>query len=197
MNRKKILLCADAKPFIGVGDLVSFIYFSKYLKRSGWEIFFQSRDYKAARKIYKSYNIKNFFLIPKNSSIKEEVKFINSLTKKLDIKYVALQQFERDFNEYKGFRDKLFLMCVSGNEKISNEFKAVINWDPIASKKILKNQKENVRYFLGIDYVFLNPTFNYEKVLKNPPKKDIKNILITIGGGDEYNISIKILKIIN
>ena len=50
---KRILFRADAKPSIGIGDLMSLINLSFYLNPREWECFFMIKAYSAGIKLAK------------------------------------------------------------------------------------------------------------------------------------------------
>ena len=105
---KKILFRADAKPSIGIGDLMSLIHLSKYL--DNWEKHFVIRNYRAGVDLAKKYRVENLYILDENISIEDEVDFLNKFDQmfnenKTDLrsKLIEAKKETRKFTLFKNF----------------------------------------------------------------------------------------------
>jgi len=166
-----IVFRADAAPHIGIGDLVSLIKLSNYLKG---EKLFVIKDYEASLKLVKTYNL-SYLVIDKNISTKDEIEFLNSL----NYKTIILEITEKSLLEYKALKNRKIAINFDGI--VPNNFDFVINWN---SNSLKYPQKALV----GFEYAIIDKKF-FQIKKENPNK-----ILIAMGGADEFDITTKVVK---
>lgn len=189
MNR--ILFRADAKPSIGIGDLMSLITLSKNLDE-GWDVFFLIKSYKTALELINKHNIKNILIMDKEISLENEILFINTEIKKLSIDILFLEITEIKLSHYIGLDSSVKKIAVNFDGDILNDLDLVINWDVTAHTIINTNKYPNTKFLLGPEYVILPKDLYNVKNTRNlgpTPKK----ILIAMGGADEFNMTQKII----
>lgn len=185
---KKILIRADGNSKIGIGHISRCIHFIENIKEPV-DVFFCIKKNAQIREYLFSKNYKVHEIDPK-ISLNEE---INSLL-----------EFSSDFLilDLRNKPDLYYRNCAES-------FKKVLRFDDSATKISIYSTlylnynlySENIDYdvrnkecslFLGPKYYILNPIFkdyyNYSRSFRS----EAKNILITMGGGDPKNLTIKI-----
>jgi UDP-2,4-diacetamido-2,4,6-trideoxy-beta-L-altropyranose hydrolase len=196
-----ILIRVDASQAIGVGHLMRCITIAKYFKSKNISVLF----------ITKSSYIKKWILeeefelvsIPFNATIEDELKIIDSIVRGKQVKAMLL-----DINNFTSFDNlnsydfylqqlkKLSLFLISFEDPHNCMHSADIVIIPyLDSEKLEIRKKKNTKYLLGIKYYVLRSEF-----LAVSPiiiKRKVKKILITMGGCDPNNITIKVLRSLN
>lgn len=193
---KKILFRADAKPSIGVGDLMSLVYLSKAFQGNGWDIHFMIKNYEAAKRIIRSHDIENYEIIA-DLTAKAEIVQINNYCTKNEIKYVFTCITERKLTEYKELAEDLIKGCINFDGIIPEGWNLVVNWDVKASKLYKIDEYPGTEFLLGPKYVILPHNFDWDRIRKRIYKQKPKNILIVMGGADEFNLTEKIVRVLN
>lgn len=174
----KYLFRADAAPHIGIGDLVSLIKLSEYLDG---EKYFIIKNYEASLKLVKLYNL-NYFVIDKNISTKDEVKFINKIVAKKNISKLILEITEKSLKEYKGLIAPKKI-AINFDGEICEDLDLVINWNS-------NSLNYPVKSLVGYEYAIIDKRFF--DVKKEKPQE----ILIAMGGADEIDMTYKIVKVL-
>lgn len=190
---KKILFRADAKPSIGVGDLMSLITLSKYLDET-WKIYFIIKDYTAALKLVNQHQLKNILIIKKNITLENEITFINNNVKQLSIDIICLEITEIKLSFYNKLVREVKKVAINFDGYIPQGLDLLINWD-IDAKTLYKiKEHSKTKFLLGPQYVIL-PKELYRIKKKNNIDKP-KKLLIAMGGADEFNLTQKIISVI-
>lgn len=191
---KKILFRADAKPSIGMGDLISLIYLSKHFTRSGWEIYFMIRGYEAGLKIAKKFNMPNLTVLDPECSLEDEVSAINALCDSEKIGIVFFEITERKLSEYRGLNNTFRKAAVSFDGSLLDDLSLVVSWAPDASELFRPEEYPNTQFLLGYEYVTLPPEFYDDIRIQNRQyKPKPERLLVAMGGADENNLSGKVV----
>jgi len=167
----KYLFRADAAPHIGIGDLVSLIKLSTYLKG---EFYFLIKNYKASKKLVESYNL-NYEIVSEN-----EIEYINNFIVKNEIDTAIFEITETSLMKYKDIKAKN-LICVNFDGIVPDNFDFVINWNS-------NTQKYKQKSLVGYEYAIIDKRF-FEVKKENPAE-----ILIAFGGADEVDMTYKVVK---
>ncbi|WP_321491567.1 glycosyltransferase [uncultured Desulfobacter sp.] len=193
-SAKKILFRADAKPEIGIGDLMSLIQLSKYFEEDGWQAFFMIRAYEAGIRLIEKYEIKQVRIIESNITIPEEVNEINTyiLTKSIDVVFFEIT--ENKISDYLGLLSDVSKACVSFDGKILPDMKLVVDWDVAAHDYFSPDKYPETKFLLGPEYVILPYNFDLKRVaarrIHHPPKR----MLIAMGGADEFDFTSQVIQ---
>lgn len=193
--KKKILFRADAQPAIGTGDIVTFINLSEYFENAGWEVFFVSKNYESAVKIYEKRNIKNVFYFDKSSSISDELLFIKQKIKDKLIDFIFLQINERQLADYESLNGAVKIGAVVFDGKMSSFIDLALDWSypSLLFEKQYEKRFACSKFLLGFEYAPINIKYEICNFTKRKYSDKIKNILITMGGADENNYTLKVL----
>lgn len=185
----KILFRADAKPRIGIGDLMSLIHLSKYFQATGWATAFMIRSYPAALKLARKYELKNVSIIDPNISIPDEVLRINEFVAENEVDLVFFEITENKLSDYTSITPDVYKACVSFDGHIPSDMDLVVDWDVAAHQYFTPSQYPGSKFLLGAEYVILPFNFDKKRIrarrLNTPPKK----LLICMGGADEFNLT--------
>lgn len=187
---KRILFRADAKPSIGIGDLMSLITLSEYM--DNFECFFLTQATSAAKNIMEKRVLKNVFWLQENTSIQEDVAAINRILDEYTIDVLFFEITERKLTEYKEVKSDIPKVCVNFDGFIPNDMKIVINWDAAARKYYDIDQFPKTKFLLGPKYVILPKAFYTDEIKHRQYSKLRKKILITMGGADELDFTSKV-----
>lgn len=191
---KRILFRADAKPSIGIGDLVSLINLSKYFEHDGWECFFAVRDYPAGLGLIEKRKIQNVTILDQRNTIEHEVEIINSIIKDKNIDVIFFEITERPLRDYQGLVSGPVKACVSFDGSIWDDTDVVISWAPDAEKLFDKNKYPDTAFLLGYQYVILPIEFYGDRVNNRQIRDKVENVLVAMGGADEYNLTRMVIR---
>lgn len=187
---KKILFRADAKPSIGIGDLMSLIHLSSYL--DDFECFFLTQETPAAKGIAAKYGLQNIYWLKENAPVDSDVMAINGLIVKKGIDIVCFEITERKLTEYTGITDKVAKICVNFDGCIPHDIKLLINWDAAADRYYDTISFPDTKFLLGPKYVILPKTFYSEEIQNRTYSSKRQKILIAMGGADEFDFTAKV-----
>ncbi len=187
---KKILFRADAKPSIGIGDLMSLITLSEYL--SEFDCFFLTQQTAAAKGIVEQRKPKNVFWLNEDAGVEEDVAAINMLIDEYGIDMLFFEITERKLTEYIGLNNNIPTLCVNFDGFIPESIKLVINWDVDAYKYYDINKFPNTKFLLGPKYVILAKAFYSDDIKNRKYSAARKKILIAMGGADEFDFTSKV-----
>lgn len=191
---KKVLFRADAKPEIGIGDLMSLIHLAKYFEGDGWSTYFMIRSYPAALKLVDKYGVKNLKIIESDICIPDEVFAINQYVREKDIDLVFFEITENRLSDYTGITSNVYKACVSFDGHILPDMDLVVDWDVEAEKIIQPARYPFTKFLLGPEFVILPFNFDKNRINRRIYNKLPQRLLICMGGADEHNITCKIVK---
>ena len=191
---KRILFRADAKPSIGIGDLISLINLSFYLNPREWECFFMIKSYPAAIKLVNRVRKRNIFFLDELISIESEVSEINRVVQIYGIDVLFFEITEQRLSQYIGLVNNVKKACVNFNSYLLEDLDLVVNWDVEADQYMCRSGTPNAKFLLGYEYVILPKQF-YE-LQERKYKDKICKLLIAMGGADEFDFTMKIVEVL-
>ncbi|MDY0116717.1 MAG: hypothetical protein RBR59_03960 [Sulfurimonadaceae bacterium] len=177
-------VCLEASHSKGMGHLFRMLNFAKYLKTQKQPFVFLINSNEKTEEILKANDIV-FEVVDLTD---EKTNWESKIIDKYDIKYWIndrLDTSEIHSNSVKSKNIQLITFDdLGGGAKFSdiNICGLFFKKDNLEGKKILK----------GTDYLVLNDEIDIYK----KERKEIKNILVTLGGSDTYGATIKILKLL-
>jgi len=192
-RKQRILLRADGSKEKGMGDIVSLINISEYLK-DNFEFVFASKDYEEGINFIKKKGFKVLCLSVKNGK-EEELKQIEDYCKIHKIKHCIIQVAPNDPNYVKEFSKFLKVMMVDFEENIKVYSDILLSWNLSSTDLKYNYINKNTLKLFGSKYAPLrNGIQIYQKKSQN---KNLKNIAIVFGGTDVFNLSFILLDIIS
>jgi spore coat polysaccharide biosynthesis predicted glycosyltransferase SpsG len=190
--KKSLAFRVDFNNEIGLGHIQRCLNLAEILRKNGWKVLFICKSTSEQKKI----NFKRFkvFFIQNSLSEKNDGIITKNILKK-NFTYILV--IDRDHLINKKYKKEYFIFL-----KEVRDIKIVFAWEPfiwpnfnynyiyhpyIGAKKIIKNKSKNT--ITGEKYLIVNKKFFFSRKIK----KNIKNILINLGGANNLHILKKIL----
>ncbi len=189
---KRILFRADAKPSIGIGDLMSLINLSHYFNPREWECFFMIKAYPAGIRLIDRVKKDNAFILDESISIENEVAKINHVIQMHKINVLFFEITERALSEYVGLTSNVKKACVNFNAHLLEDLDLVVNWDVNAISYMRQQDAPNANFLLGPEYVILPK--NFYELKRRSYKIYPETLLVAMGGADEHDLTFDIIK---
>jgi UDP-2,4-diacetamido-2,4,6-trideoxy-beta-L-altropyranose hydrolase len=180
-----ILFRVDASKSIGIGHIMRCLAFSEELKKHG-------------HKCYILYEVLDDELITKIGKFDVEFCRINSIekliffSKKQDVKWIVTDSYNLNKEYIQNLKNENFKVLSIDDNAIIHYFSDIVVNQNIGSEKIKFSAEKYTKFLLGSKYVMLR-----DELLKRDKKKYkkyVEKILITLGGTDTDNLTLKILK---
>jgi len=192
-----LLIRVDASNTVGLGHLMRCITIADYFQSKKIRVLFLSRsEYLKDQMLNKRLEL---IIIPHNASIEDELKLIEQivLEKRIHAMLLDVNNFNtfsnlESYDHYLQCLKKLSLFLISFEDPFNCVHSADIIIIPyLASDKLKIKKRQSAKYLLGLKYYILRPEFVNVKPTRI--NKNIKNVLITMGGCDPQNITAKVL----
>lgn len=177
-------ICLEASHSKGMGHLFRMLNLAEYLKIKNEDFIFFINDNEKIKDILQEKDI-NFEVV---NLCDYDSNWESELIKKYHIKYWINDRLETDINHAQNVLKnccKLITFDDLGRGASQSDINVCglfFNEKKIEAKKVLK----------GIEYLILN---NQIDIFKRE-RKNIKRILVTLGGSDTYGVTLKVLKLL-
>lgn len=191
---KRIAIRADGSSNIGMGHIMRCMAIAKEFKKRNIEVLFITKQNEIVSNILVENKLKIINITPMN--LKEEILIVKNILLKENIDTILVDSYYLSDN----YLNQLSVACkllisIDDNNLYTNPSDIIINpniYGPDLNYYV-KNSK--VKLLLGWDYIILRDEFiNLSPIIIN---EKVKNILVTMGGTDINNYTIKVLKSIN
>lgn len=192
---RKALFRCDGSTQIGTGHIMRCLSLAEGLKKKDWQCFFATKCYDT--RLADKINEKGFELrlIPKESSLKEDLKLTRKYASQLKTGIILIDSYDIDREYLKGLKeDQFFILSI--DDCAQNHFYSdiLLNQNIHATAREYRGRIESyTKLFLGPKYALLREDFASNKKAVLVSEKAQK-ILVTMGGGDPYNQSLKVLR---
>jgi len=188
------LIRADASLEIGSGHIMRCIAFGQILKEKGHTIHFITKTDNMLlleRLVKENFTVK---IIHKKTNIQQDAIITSRYAKELSVEWVITDGYKFNTEYQKRIKDKgLKLICIDDISKFHFVSDVVINQNINAEKNIRYSREKHTKLLLGLRYLMLRKEYREETNWKRVIKDKCRNILITMGGSDEYNITQKVI----
>jgi len=204
MKLHKIGIRVDGNGQIGMGHIFQQIQLGMYLKeRLNSEIFFMTNREKIIESLAKKFSLFHWNFLPQNIKPAESLKLFESWadsqsfnTALYDITdpYPELKQNPALFTSIERMRKKgLATLAIElmNTKKLNTD--VVINGSLVEDWHTYHKSK-NTEYYLGPEYVILNPVYENLHLKKRRIRNAVSQIFVCMGGSDPSNITRKVLK---
>lgn len=191
----KIAVRADGGPNIGMGHVQRCLVLCNQLKKSGAEIFFISKKNEAIEKKIKQEGFE-VITLKNNIGLEEDLRNTINAVKTYEADVVITDSYainEHYLAEIK--RIAPLLVSIDDLARISFPSDIVINQNIYAKKLNYHSSTGRTKFLLGPKYALLREEFS--NLGKRKINEKVKNILITLGGSDFFNLTPRILKILD
>ncbi len=189
------LIRADASFEIGTGHVIRCIALGQMLSEEKHNVIFVTNSSqqkvidRIANEKFKVIKITEYDNLLKDSEYTAKYAKNNEIDLVITDGYKFETEYQTIIKNY-----GLKLMCIDDIAKCHYVSDYILNQN-INAEKIFKYSCENyTKLFLGLRYVLLRREFRELRGWRRSLKNECKNILITMGGSDENNNTLKVLK---
>jgi len=192
--RKSLFRC-DGSTQIGTGHIMRCLSLAEGLKRKHWQCAFVMKDYDArlADKIEeKGFELR---LIPKESSLKEDLKLTRKYASQWKVSIILTDSYDLDREYLKTLKeDKFFVLSIDDSTQTHFYSDILLNQNIHATAREYSERIEPyTKLLLGPKYALLREDFVSSRNAERISEK-VQKVLVTMGGGDPYNQSLKVLR---
>lgn len=190
----KVIFCCDGSASIGMGHLMRCLVLAKEFRKHANRVLFATRKNVAVANLLRKNNFSVLWLRGNDGFINKNI--VSKLCReKADLLIVdSYEMDEKSLN----LLNKNFMKTaiIDDNAELKN-YKAdyVINGNIFASKLMYKKHDNKTKFFLGNKFALLSEDFLKHR--KDKLKEKTKNLLITFGGSDPENQTIRLVKLLN
>lgn len=191
----KVAVRTDGGPNVGMGHIQRCLALSSQLRKKGAEILFVSKEEEAVKKKIEQEGFE-VITLKDNIDSKEDLKNTINAIKTYRADVVITDSYTID-EHYLTEIKKIVPILVSIDDLGEFAFPSdiVINQNIYAQDLDYHSSTGRPKFLLGSEYALLREEFS------NPGKRKInekvKNIFITLGGADPFNLTSKVLKILD
>ena len=180
-----ILFRVDASKSIGMGHLMRCLALSEEFKKQGYKCYILSEilDDKLIDIIHK-FDVDFYKIKSKNDVI--------AFSKEHDIDWIVTDSYNLNEEYIRDLKNEKNKVLSIDDNAIIHYFSDIVLNQNIGSEKLKFSAEKYTKFLLGPKYAILRD----ELLIRNnkKDKKDVKKILITLGGTDPDNLTLKILK---
>ncbi len=189
----KIVFRVDTTEKIGLGHLMRCLALSEELVRRGNACYFLSKiDNDELKNGIEKFDV-NYQQIKYNANLQEDLKFLIDFSKINDIDWIITDHYDTDSQYIREIKQNKFnVLSVDDTAQIHYYSDIVLNQNAGAEKLKFSSEKYT-KFLLGTRYAILrDELLKREKKIEN---NEVKKILLTFGGSDIDNFSLKILRL--
>lgn len=189
---KKIAFRVDGGPTIGMGHIMRSIALAQAFPNDV-KLMFITKENESVKKVLNNYDFEIIYISNNLNYGKEEIKKAKKIISKKDIDILVTDSYnieQKYLNQIKNKVDELVTIHDFAPYAFPSDI--VINGNIYAPELDYKSLYDDTKFLLGTDYTLLREEFNNLPQIEI--KKEMKNILITVGGSDLLNLTPKIIK---
>lgn len=196
----KILIRTDGSQHLGLGHITRCLAFAQGLERIGVSSIFVIRDYEPqVAEIIQRYTY-SVEPIPKSCGFQEDLLLTSELANRYKAKLIVTDLCNVDiltnldkYGEYlQGLKDKgKFLVTIDDLNEMAFPSEIVINPN-YGAENMNYDSSKNTKFLLGPAYFIFRQEFIEATKVNREIKKDVQNILVTMGGSDLLGLTSKV-----
>ena len=199
-DRHKIVVRVDGHKGIGMGHLYRMITLSNFMRKKGcFDFVFIVRNNQPACDLLQKHQFR-IYPVKFNISQQDELEQISRIIKYENPKVIIVDLIKRCFDDVfmkslKEVNNSSIIVFTDVHKRFEVDADLVFN---VSLYQEYENYKAIVRpkYYLGFDYVILDPDYAHIKNGSNV-KNNVKKVLVCMGGADHHNLTFDVLKAID
>ena len=185
----------DGGPNIGMGHIQRCLALSSQLKKNGAEIFFISKKSESIEGKIKQEGFE-VIVLKDDMGLKDDLKDTLNAIKTCEADVVITDSYIIDEHYLTEIKKTVpFLLSIDDLARISFPSDIVINQNVYAKDLDYHSLTGKTKFLLGPQYALLREEFSSPG--KRKINEKVKNILITLGGSDSFNLTPRIIKILD
>ncbi|MBU1019248.1 MAG: UDP-2,4-diacetamido-2,4,6-trideoxy-beta-L-altropyranose hydrolase [Patescibacteria group bacterium] len=196
MNQKKrhVVFRADGGPnTIGLGHIMRCLALASEFKKLSYEVCFVTKDYDQA--VLDLISSKGFYIeiLDTNADQNEDLDFLLEVIGEFKYPLVVVDSYEIGTEYLKALKDHCVLLSIDDNADIALPSHIILNANVYAEPEMYN---QDAFLILGSEFAFIREDFL--KANRETKHKEIaSNVLITFGGSDPTNQSMKTLSMLS
>ncbi|WP_099190190.1 UDP-2,4-diacetamido-2,4,6-trideoxy-beta-L-altropyranose hydrolase [Tepidibacter mesophilus] len=186
----KIAIRADGGEGKGMGHIMRCMALSKELKKRGFNIIFLTKNNENVNEVLKcnGFNYINLY----SDNLEEEIDEVKNIINKENLHIIITDSYWLSSEYLYEIRKSVkLLISIDDNNLYKYPSNIVINGNIYAEDLKYEKVFDDTKFLLGTNYILLREEFR--NVSKIKIKKNVENILITMGGNDINNYTSFIL----
>ncbi len=190
----KIAIQTDAYPEIGTGHLMRCFTLAEGLNDNGHEFFFVT--YCESNTLFERLKKENFvlYLLKTPTSLEES----KEIFKKESPEWVVLDGYHFSPEYQRAIKDSGYkILVIDDYAHLEHYYADIILNQNYGAEKFSYNAEPHTRFLLGTKYVLLRREFLQHSNYKRQIPVMAQKVLITMGGGDPENNTLKVLRAVN
>lgn len=199
MDNKAILIRADAGTRIGTGHIMRCLALAQAWRRSGGEATFvmATESPVLERRLRDSGMDIRHINVALGSQ--EDVQQTLSLAKKIGVYWLVVDGYHFDATYQQAIKGAGYRLLFIDDYGHADHYYAdiVLNQNISADDSLYTNREPYTRLLLGTKYILLREEFLAWKDWQREVPEVARKILVTLGGGDPDNVTLKVINAIN
>lgn len=193
-----IAIRTDGSNAIGMGHISTCLALAERLKQyKEINVYFMMKQFpEAVSKVTQAgYRVRTINVsLSEQEIVREVLRIVKE--EKTDLLLTDLLEINSDFSQQlRELGIKSISVDILGKIKLQSDI--IINRTFIKERYKNYNSNNISKFFLGPEYVVLNKQYRGIEHLQRMIGKEVKNILVFLGGGDEFNITTRAAKILD
>lgn len=190
-----VAIRADGNNKIGLGHIIRTMVLGNELKRNNCKVTYVTQNNKETLDILKR-NKFEFLNIEINTSLVDEIYIINKFMEDKKIDIFIGDSFKIDKNYIANIKKYgKFIVIIDNLRDMSLGANLIINGGIYAYKLANDAERYNQKVLLGTKYFLIREQF--KNINKRAINKEVKSILITMGGADPMNLTPKFISMVS
>jgi UDP-2,4-diacetamido-2,4,6-trideoxy-beta-L-altropyranose hydrolase len=192
---KKILIRADGSTNIGMGHIMRCLALADGLRRRDAVVYFATKEYDQFVMDKIGEEKFHIFKFDPQFNLKDDAREVKNIVRKEGIDAIVTDSYGFDALYFQGLKEigKL-VVAIDDLAKIHHYADIVFNGNSSAFNYTYM-RADYTKLYLGTDYILLRDEFREKHNLNREIKEFVENILITFGGVDSANQTMRVLKV--
>ncbi len=190
---------ADASTKIGIGHIVRSLCLADGLKKRGIDSVYICKDYQG--NLIGKIKQKGFDVVVLNqeADLKEDIDVTAQTIKEHKADFLVTDSYHIIGDYQREIREKVkLLVCIDDLAHTHFYANVLVNLNIGVSERDYQDKVEPYTHtLLGTRYALLRDEFVQRRSNSKQVHPNTNNILVTLGGGDPYNQTLKIIKVLN